>query len=246
MTSNRPPVLKGHSQQGKVFSPPLTQLAGLTEVSWVDDILPDFLWIGLLISAQGVRQAFRTLEGLVTSHAQLGSEATGWLSRTSTFATFGPNVEEAFIASLEESGHLVGLRSALSPLVAHYPACPLRCLFHEAPGTGDISVVRDGVAKSLNRWGEHGSWIQIAAVFTAVAQGKVHFPAGSVFADFAEVEQYPETEKSRAIASSCRALINSFPPSQHSAASREWVKYFWARGLELEPCVPVLMADDDE
>lgn len=41
-------VLLDHKKVGKRFVPPLLQLGPLGEIKWIDCILPELLWLGLL------------------------------------------------------------------------------------------------------------------------------------------------------------------------------------------------------
>jgi len=241
------PFLEGHKRHGKKFTPPMAQLPGFSEVRWIDDLLPEFLWIGLSLHLHGTRRTFRLLEGLVEAWSSLDLESPGWLSRASTMSGLGLDARSSLAAKLEESGHLRDLRGAVGPLVLHYPECPLAALFPDAEPVGELDMVREGVAMSLNRWSEHATWIQVAAVYMVIGQGKLHFAKDSVLADFPEVQNYPRSDVSRMIASSCRALINSFPRSEGTQASEDWTTYFWARGQELDPCEPMeWVSDEDE
>lgn len=46
------PVLADHKKVGKRFIPPMAQL-GLTDVRWVEAMLPEFVWIALLHDSLG-------------------------------------------------------------------------------------------------------------------------------------------------------------------------------------------------
>jgi hypothetical protein len=49
-------VLDDHKQVGKKFLPPfIAHLGSLNEVSWVDDLLPELLWLGMLNDRHGLR-----------------------------------------------------------------------------------------------------------------------------------------------------------------------------------------------
>ena len=50
-------VLGDHKRIGKRFIPPfLYQLGSLSEISWVNEIMPEILWIGLLIEHFGYQR----------------------------------------------------------------------------------------------------------------------------------------------------------------------------------------------
>ena len=74
---------------------------------------------------------------------------------------------------------------------------------------------------------------QATAVYLAHTGGWLKLRGDSALADFPEVERYPNTEKSRLVASSVRAALNGLMVTMPSS---DWPRYFWNRGLELEPC----------
>ena len=41
-------MLESHKRIGKRLVPPLSEIGPWKEVSWVDEVLPELLWIGLL------------------------------------------------------------------------------------------------------------------------------------------------------------------------------------------------------
>lgn len=223
----------------------MAQLEALGEVRWIDDLLPEFIWIGLLLDRHGIPRTLRILESIVDSDPGFGAEEESWLSRCSTYGRIDDKGRVSLLEGLASSDHLRDLQAALGPLVSHYPKCPFHFLYKNSPPEGSLDVVRQATAQALDRWNEHATWMQIAAVYMVIGQGKLHFAKDSVFADFPEVEHYPHTERARQIASACRATINSFPLSMRKRESLEWIDYFWARGLELDPCTPLTEALDD-
>jgi len=70
----------------------------------------------------------------------------------------------------------------------------------------------------------------------------------SPLAEFPRVQDYPETELSKRIASSLRATTHSFfNPPHYTETPAPWVNYFWNRGMEISPCFfPEHHEDDDD
>ena len=72
---------------------------------------------------------------------------------------------------------------------------------------------------------------------------KLKVAKGLALADFPEIQDFPNTDKSRLIASAVRAIITGFIGEGlgfFGEGLRDekagWSKYFWNRGLELENC----------
>jgi hypothetical protein len=70
------------------------------------------------------------------------------------------------------------------------------------------------------------------AVYIAFCTNKMRALQGTGFDNFPAIENYPETEESRAVAAEVRATVYSLL----SETPQDWESYFWNRGLEIEPC----------
>jgi hypothetical protein len=77
--------------------------------------------------------------------------------------------------------------------------------------------------------------MQANGVYIAFVTGKLQVAPGLSLANFPAIEKYPETEESRRVASGVRMAVNMFIGMAEQSPN-DWQKYFWNRGLELEPC----------
>jgi hypothetical protein len=57
--------LKGYKREGKRFIPPMKQLAMVREQSYVNDMLPELIWLGLIHDRRGYRFGATVLEKIV-------------------------------------------------------------------------------------------------------------------------------------------------------------------------------------
>ena len=48
-------VLEGHKKVGSKFIPPMMQLPNWTEISYINQILPEIIWMGLINDEFGYR-----------------------------------------------------------------------------------------------------------------------------------------------------------------------------------------------
>jgi hypothetical protein len=61
-------VLGDHKRVGKRFIPPVIATLGeLSEVAWIDDILPELLWLGILNDAYGLKGGVQLAVSLAKS-----------------------------------------------------------------------------------------------------------------------------------------------------------------------------------
>lgn len=234
-------ILTDHKRTGKRFVPPLMDL-GIKELSWVDQILPQLLWCGLLVNQYGMAMAMRGFESVILAgKAVLREDQKLWMALTSSFGELDDQQRRQFIAELEAGGWATEVRHAIEPLVACYPRCPMSFLLPHTPECNDNSLeyIREVLKATMNRWDDTGTYLQIMWVYSAFIQGRLFVQPDSVLARLPEVESYPHTEISRHIASGCRATVNSFFNAELQERTQTWCKYFWQRGLELEPCGPI-------
>lgn len=223
------------------------QLGALRELSWMDEILPEFVWLGLLVDRFGLRSGISILEAtVVASKDVLRKDQQLWLALTSAYQSLDPDQKSTIAKSLDEANVREDLALGIAPLVVHYPECPLAFLVQDSPNEGSESIekVRAVLAACMNRWSEPGTHLQIMAVYTGFIQGRLIVPKDSLLAKFPAVEAYPTTDESRLIASACRATINSLFTQDIIGSSAEWCTYFWRRGLELEQCSPIDVSDE--
>lgn len=225
------PVLTDHRRIGKRFVPPMAEL-GISDVKWIESLAPEFLWIALLHDRLGFARGAEVAR-LVAEAVKSVDPSLGWCAAMSGFAKLPESVRPQFIVALTRSGVREELALALGALHAHYESHPLAFAL-PAEAVGELSALKRVVASLLRSRADVDSMrTQATAVYLAFTGGWLHVRAESPLADFPEVERYPDTEKSQLVASSVRAALNGLTIKMPTS---EWPRYFWNRGLALEPC----------
>ena len=56
ISKNRRRVLQGYRQEGKRFIPPFLQQVSLTQTDWMNERVPELVWIALLVHVYGVQE----------------------------------------------------------------------------------------------------------------------------------------------------------------------------------------------
>ncbi len=226
-------VLGDHKRVGKRFIPPMAQL-GISDVRWIESLAPEFLWIALLHDRLGFARGAEVAR-LVAQAFQETDASLGWCAAISSFGTLAEDSRPQFIAAVLKNGVADELALALGALHEHYPGHPLAFAL-PAEAKGDISSLKRVVGLLLgSRADVDAMRTQATAVYLACTGGWLKVLADSALADFPEVERYPDTDKSQRVASSVRAALNGLTIK---VPTSEWPRYFWNRGLELEPCSP--------
>lgn len=231
-------VLKGHRQHGKRFIPPILDYVNLSEISWLGDLLPELIWIGLMNAQFGMRRGVELCVELAKAASACTTDAKGAYAFMSEYDQLPPAEQECVRGRLSESGALDHVTEGLRLLATHYPECPLAFLWstkqREVHDEANLGTFKELVRDLADRRDKAATWVQATAVYVYFLNDKLKVPSSSALTDFTAIEAYPETEASTKIASYVRALINGL--SGPLNLSSEWRNYFWNRGQELESC----------
>jgi hypothetical protein len=233
-------VLHNHKRVGNRFIPPfLYKIGPLTEISWIDELLPELVWIGLIINRygyhKGVDIALQLSKAAKSIHKTEICEFFAWLS------TFNRLTAEEWISleiMLSELGVLSNILQALNPLFALYPGCPLSPLAggNISPTESALSDIKAVVQEMYPRRELLATRVQSTAIYFSLVADCLKVAPGISLANFPEVEKYPNTEESRAIASTIRATLNTFYGIERDHFPSQWPITFWNRGFELDKC----------
>lgn len=239
--NTRKPVLADHRRVKSRLVTPFNDIIGpLQEVSWINMMIPELLWIALVQEQYGPHRGVEIITAFTrvvrASHADRA--ATIWAA-AGKFDTI-PADELQHLVETKGRTYADDLRAALRPLAAWYPTHPLNTLFTRVelvPEPGDLKHVKTIVAGLFDRASRLATMTQATAVWLAFDAGQLKVASHLAIAQFPEIEDYPDTELSQKIAASIRALLNMlFGEASAMASGSTWPVAFWNRGLEIEPC----------
>lgn len=235
-------VLQDHAKVGKTLIPPLVNEFGpMTEVSWEKSILPEILWVALLQEEVGWRKSvdLATKLGRFVRDVVGESQKRGFLV-VSGFERLAEEEKINVLSRLQSDGVLKEFQNALTPLIELYPECPLTFLRSEA----DVAI--DFREKHLNRLKsvvrvlfdrDDVFTVRTAAttVWLAFDAGLLKATEGTSLARFPEIEDYPDTELSQAIAGAVRNVLRILV-GEYKGNGTNWPQYFWDRGMSVDKC----------
>ncbi|MER9609980.1 DUF5677 domain-containing protein [Mesorhizobium sp. M0312] len=243
----RKPVLQDHVAVKRKLVPSfLHKLGGkLSQYSWTRQLVPEALWLGLVIDHCGYEAARRHCRALgqAACAAVNGAECPMFV-KFSTFTELSDAAKEAMRSTLDQ-GSLAAIRRSLAPLAAVTPDHPLAFL-----GKADAVSEQDARLPGLLR--EFYDRNSRAAVLSSALgyelgldQGKIHVAAhliDDLIAGFKVISGYPETEESRRAAGAFRAAA----PTLFMAVNLDdavfegdapWVAAFWEHISGFGPCL---------
>ena len=115
-------ILSGHQKVGSTY----TRFPNmLSETSYVEDTLPELLWIALLNDAVGERKAVQIVSAISESVPQAHDDKAPWFVFSSALASLPKEVVLDIKACLADRQLLSNLQSSLSSFFYLYPSFPV-------------------------------------------------------------------------------------------------------------------------
>jgi hypothetical protein len=215
-------------------------LGTLNPVKWIDDLLPEMLWLGMLNNDHGHRRGTQVAAELAQAvDRTIASEQRKAFAMTSAYSSIPSEQWPEVIRSISANA-LGELQHTLRPLVALYPRCPLKGLWRgePPPQDDDVTIIRRHVATLVNRGCRPAMLAQANAIYIAVITKKLVIDQGSFLSRIEAITSYPDTDESRMVGAAVRAatLMLGHHTEEEQQEGAAWTRYFWQRGIELTPC----------
>lgn len=243
---DRKRVLSDHKKVKKRLVPPFVyRLADrsilLQPTKWIDNILPEILWLGILNERYGVKNGTALALTLAKSSMSISKSSNRKFFSISAYEQFNPEQQDAVMGELEDSDS-ERLKQSLDILIALYPQCPLNFLYgQEKPQyqnyKSKLFDYQEILAKFFNKHGKSTMLMQSSAVYIGLAIDVLHIRVDNSLANLDAITKYPDTEESRQVASNVRATLSSLFTFDTPADGSDWAKYFWIQGFKLAPCL---------
>lgn len=235
----RTPVLGDHRRvQSKLVTPFNDRFGPGREVSWINVMIPEMLWIALVQRAWGPRRGVEIITAFTRDVR--ASDPTRNRTIWAAAGKFSALPVGVLTRIVEDQPYKDDLCASLAPLNVHYPDHPMRELISPTEGglfSKQIDSLKSLVAEQFDRSSPRATMVQATATWLAFDADRLKVSKGQALAHFPRIEDYPNTKQSKMIAASVRATLNGmFGNSDQMASGSNWPNAFWNRGLELEPC----------
>jgi hypothetical protein len=238
---NRKYVLTDHKRVKSKLVTPFNDMFGpMQEVSWINTMIPELLWIALLQDVLGPHKCAELLTAFTRDLRSTNLERadTVWAGAGKFRTVPADELCNLVTSKAQEYGN--DLKAALRPLAAHYPSHPINKIYRSEevkPEPADIKYLTGVVAGIYDRASWAATMTQAHAVWLAFDANRLVVSSELSLAQFPKIDQYPDTEISRKIASGIRATLNQcFGTDGLMASNTTWPVEFWNRGMTLSPC----------
>jgi len=251
-------ILGDHGRSKNRLIPPLLMAFGnkFTPYSWATQIVPELLWVALLIDKYGLGPGGELVAEIGSMGAELSQyEAKPNFSKITSFSYLSS--EDKNVLRERMGGSKISMLSeALRPLHYLCPDNPLNFIENPELSGQEGQLTEDQETEYLSelldriydRQSKISAFTMAIAMYSEIVQGRVIVSediARKLHEDMLEISSYPDTPKSRAAAASFRAsagfLVMDDGTGTESSNSRDWVEYFWACVSGLGDC---LVQDD--
>ena len=222
------PILDDHKRDRKKLIPPMMSLTGMQSVSTLDTILPEIIWVGLVIDRYGLRRGIN----LVTeSLKNLWSydEITNWYR----FSEICKN-PEGFLRGAGEK-NIVQMGEVFSSFKEVYDWEDLGWSSSSLSGLEHRDRIVRTVSKCADRFGQPYLTILATVIHAMGVSGKMQFPQGALPNIEAIVSDWG-TDEAEMAACSLRACSLAFFPHDQREQSDEWCRHFWRVNYSISGC----------
>lgn len=223
-------TVKEHQHVGKTLVPPMLQLKGLKLASWINDRLPEVVWVGLLLEALPripVLNAIREIGDIIHRIGPAASDLT-----LSGIASTGPARDEVLPAICRSERW----REALAPLLL-FENLPNRAVWArylpEPEPTASWPALGGAVASMLDHQSESATDARWVRIMGQMAAGLVQLTRQDQVAMFEEITAYPHAGDLRAVRPTIRSMEGAFSGMESPKA---WPSEFWRACLAETSC----------
>ena len=238
-------ILKGYKKQGSTFIPPIMQNGLMKEVSYINDLLPNLVWFGLIFQKFGVKNGVNLIREVVLLANQFGNSDMNFnylcnFNKLTNFQT------EKILKQLESINKLRPVQESLAPITCLFDSSPIQFLLpdFEIDKIELQTQLKLVMKECLDRHSVMSTRIQVTAVYNQIANKKMLLSSHINLPDFNCIFSDKDSEDFQRLASFSRASINAELGFKGEEFSSGWVRDFWKQIYNLEECE--LWATDEQ
>jgi len=239
--------LQGYKREGKRLIPPMKQLPQMREFSYVNDMLPELIWLGLIHDLAGYQfgaEVQRSIGGTAKEFPERDRPNNYALQKA--YVELDADQKAAIVEGLERDRLLPGVRDAIAPLVLLYDGCPLSFL-----GPPDAALSQEAmierikicVGRHLNKTKAPGIMLHGTLFMARLISGKIRIAAHIDIPDLDAVLRDPDGAEAQRAGGFLRT--SAAAEWAMLGGDETWARHFWNRNAELSRCELPDLGEDD-
>lgn len=234
-------ILSDHKLVGKKLVPPFATLENKVEVSWVDIIIPDLIWIALIRTKLGNKIGTEVVNKFISISTQHEDSSFKMFAFISTYESLSDDTKARIKEDLIKEGVKSIMLDCLEPFLNMYPSCPLAFLQEasdiKAVDSKFLQSYKELLLRMMDKRSVISTFTIANIIYSLFLSNRIEVDQNSILTKLPKIQDYPNTELSRVIASNLRACINALYSKEHfDGHSSNWANSFWNTGIKLEPC----------
>jgi hypothetical protein len=232
-------VLKDHFREGARFIPPGGQL-GFTEISYIHQILPEIVWMGLINEELGLKEGIEFSKNIaILAKESINSKVHYNFAITSSYENFNGESSEIFKIKLDKVNLLKPLNTYLKPLLTLYKGVPFEFLKIETDVEENLSLIEKmkiAISKNYDKYGTPALILQANVVYIRGILGGLHLPKDMEVPNIDALINDPESEEAKRVGGFVRvsAMMELMPMGK--IPPNKWSKSFWNQGYLIDKC----------
>ncbi len=201
--------------------------------------MPKLIWWDILEWKTSSKIVLSIAESLASFFCKI-SDVDHWWGFISNYEILDEKNRQALREHLIKNGIFEAFENGLHDFIVLFPSCPLNkilskdisCLYESA----FLDKFKNRMTILYDRKSVNAINMQSRLILMGFLLKRLRVKEGLILSDFLEISKYPNTSKSRQLASSICALLNGIGPLQLPEYQKDkWISYFWNRGNELDP-----------
>lgn len=227
-----------HKRKGKTLHPPFSQLENMKKLSWKDDRLPSFLWIGLIINLNdrltGISYIHQICKYFYDKTDELRPEE---LAIESISDMADKQIEEFYDFLFNE----LLLTDEIKPLLL-FESLPKKHLLEKFISIenekDELNKLYSSVANMLDQQSQLATDCRWARIYYLMIKGKLQM---GQLAE--EIFYYPQKGDMRIVRPTIRSCENAMSGMTEPS---HWVQQFWKEALNKSPCWDLNVVTEEE
>lgn len=233
-------VLENHARTGKKFVPAFKNAIPLTEVHYVEWILPELLWIAYFLDEFGDREGVRVVSDVVrTATAEFASQSHAEFAFASSFCGLNTRSRKQFVRSLRDQNLLTSVRKGLAPFVRVFPKdnpfafiVGMRQQSKQA-SEDDVNRARRLVDEVFDRRSVRAVVLQSVVTYSDFLVGKMKIAPHLQLPNLEAIHRDFDSDEAQRAAAFVRSTVSQVYMMSRDSLGTAWSTYFWNRGLEI-------------
>lgn len=213
---------------------------GMSEVSYVNQIFPEILWMGLINQREGYRAGIKVVEFMAKRLNEIKTnEKHINFSLASSYGKLGEGQKIQIVADLKKENFYSIIQQSLAPLTCLYDDFPMAFIGPPNEHIGKdtlINLLKACISECINKYEQPGMVLQASVMYIRGITGGLFFAKGMEVPDLDKIVNDFDSEEGQRAASSVRAFVMSEYIPLGEQRSDSWAKSFWNQGYKLDKC----------